>query len=73
MWADLAFEVATGLLILCGKRFGGWMMFFWNLVKIVVCYSPYLLNAPRLPFTFRERFDVSLARSRSSATSQSWE
>lgn len=53
MWVDLSYEIVTGLLILFGSRFGGWMLFFWNLVKIAVCYSPYLMNAPRLPFTYR--------------------
>lgn len=52
-WADVIYEALAGIFILFGKRIGGWMMFGWFVVKIVICYSPYLLNAPRLPFTHR--------------------
>lgn len=52
-WADVIYEALAGIFILLGKRIGGWMMFGWFLVKIIICYSPYMLNAPRLPFTYR--------------------
>jgi len=58
VWIDLACEICMAILILMGRRMGGWMMAGWYLIKIVVCYSPYLFNTPRLPFTYRERFDV---------------
>lgn len=56
VWGELAYTAVMGLLILFGKRWGGWMMVFWLGFKIIICYSPYLFNAPRLPFTYRERF-----------------
>jgi len=53
LWVDLGYEIVMGMLILTGRRMGGWMMFGWYFIKIVVCYSPYAFRAPRLPFTYR--------------------
>lgn len=58
-WADPIYEMLTILLIVSGRQIGGWMMFLWYLLKVFICYSPYLLNAPRLPFTYRERIEIA--------------
>jgi hypothetical protein len=53
MWIDITYEVVAALVILLGRRSGGWMIFFWYLTKMTVCFAPYAFKTSRLPFTYR--------------------
>jgi hypothetical protein len=62
MWLDIAYEVLAAFAILFGKKAGGWMIFFWYLTKMIVCFAPYAFKTTRIPFTYRERYEVNYAR-----------
>ena len=49
-----------GLLILIGSKIGGWMMIVYFTIKLIVWYTPHVLNTPKLPFVNRDFLQVYL-------------
>jgi hypothetical protein len=63
-WLDMGWWLVAGLLVLAGRRTGGWMMTGWYIAKIVAQYLPHILNTPRMPFNIFHRFQVKFMLTR---------